>query len=210
LVNELYCLLRFVTPTFIKEDGVKKTALQLTIFTTTFLFFSSMHAAETRSALLPLPSVPDFTNGDGWGVGLGLGVEYETAYEGSDEFELEPELAGGLQWRAGNHVFYWAGEAIGWRNLVNDSMFLQTSLGYEEGRKGSDSKDGRLAGLGKSSSGAVLLLEGRYALAEDWRYFLDARVLTGSIGTLGIFGAGTSLTGPAGKLVLLLRFTTAS
>jgi outer membrane scaffolding protein for murein synthesis (MipA/OmpV family) len=158
-----------------------------------YLFFGSIHAAETRTALVPLPSIADFTNGDGWGVGIGLSVEYETAYEGSDEFQFEIDPVVGVQWRTGDHTFYWAGEAIGWRTLVKDAWLFQASLGYEESRKESDSKDGRLAGLGDSSSGGVLLLEGRHALGEDWRYFLDARVLTGNIGTLGIFGAGTCL-----------------
>lgn len=173
---------------------MQSKVLQVATFLGTFLFFGSTHATETRTALVPLPSIPDFTNDNGWGVGIGASVEYESAYEGSDEFELELDPVVGVQWRTGNHIFYWAGQAIGWRTLVKDSWLFQTSLGYEEGREEGDSKDGRLAGLGKSRSGGVLLLEGRYALAKNWRYFLDARVSTGNIGTLGIFGAGTCLS----------------
>ncbi len=172
---------------------MKKIALQIATFLGALSCFGSVNATETRTALVPLPSIADFTNGDGWGVGIGLSVEYESAYEGSDEFELELDPAGGVQWRTGNHIFYWVGEAIGWRTLMKDSWLFQASLGYEEGREEGDSKDGRLAGLGESSSGGVLLLEGRHALGDDWRYFLDARVLTGNIGTLGIFGVGTCL-----------------
>lgn len=172
---------------------MKKIVLQVATLLGTLSCFGSVNAAETRSPLVPLPSIDDFTNGDGWGVGLGLGVEYESAYEGSDEFEFEVDPAGGVQWRTGEHVFFWAGEAIGWRALVKDSWLVQASLGYEEGREEGDSEDGRLDGLGESSSGGVLLLEVRHALGEDWRYFLDGRILTGTIGTLGIFGAGTCL-----------------
>lgn len=172
---------------------MKKIVLKVAPFLGAILCFGSVNAAETRIPLVPLPSIVDFTDGDGWGVGLGLGVEYESAYEGSDEFELEPDLAGGVQWRTGENVLFWAGEAIGWRTLVEDSWLFQTSLGYEEGREEGDSEDGRLDGLGESSSGVTLLLEVRHALAEDWRYFLDGRVLTGEIGTLGIFGVGTCL-----------------
>jgi len=152
-----------------------------------------VNASEPRTALVPLPSIIDFTDGDGWGVGLGLGVEYESAYEGSDEFELEADPAGGVQWRTGDHIFFWAGESIGWRTLVKDNWLIQTSVGYEEGREEDASDEGRLDGLGESSSGAVVLLETRYALADNWRYFLDGRLLAGEIGTLGIFGAGTCL-----------------
>ncbi|MDF0750172.1 MipA/OmpV family protein [Marinobacter sp. 71-i] len=172
---------------------MKKIVLQVATFLGALSCFGSVNATETRTPLVPLPSIGDFTNGDGWGVGLGLGVEYETAYEGSDEFEVEVDPAGGVQWRTGENIFFWAGEAIGWRTLARDSWLFQTSLGYEEGREEGDSEDGRLDGLGESSSGATVLLEVRYALAEDWRYFLDGRVSAGEIGTLGIFGAGTCL-----------------
>jgi outer membrane protein len=173
---------------------MKKIVPQVATLLGAFLFFGSVNAEVTRTPLVPLPSIDDFTNGNGWGVGLGLGVEYETAYEGSDEFGIEIDPAGGVQWRTGDHVFFWAGEAIGWRTLVKDSWLFQTSLGYDEAREEGDSKDGRLNGLGASDSGGVLLLEVRHALGEDWRYFLDSRVSTGSIGTLGIFGVGTCLS----------------
>lgn len=172
---------------------MKRLALTIATILGTFLNVESLHAAEYRTPLVPLPSIVDFTNGDGWGVGLGLGVEYETAYEGSDEFAVEAEPAGGVQWRSGDHIFFWAGEAIGWRTLVNDSWLIQTSLGYEEGREEGDSDDGRLDGLGESSSGGAVLLEVRHALGDDWRYFLDGRISAGSVGTLGIFGLGTCL-----------------
>ncbi|WP_166255021.1 MipA/OmpV family protein [Marinobacter salicampi] len=172
---------------------MKKIVLQVATFLGALSCFGSSNAAEPRTALVPLPSIVDFTDGDGWGVGLGLGVEYETAYEGSDEFEFEIDPAGGVQWRTGDHIFFWAGEAIGWRTLAKDAWLIQASVGYEEGREEGDSEDGRLDGLGESDSGVALLLEVRHALAEDWRYFLDGRVLTGEIGTLGIFGAGTCL-----------------
>jgi outer membrane protein len=169
---------------------MKKIALHVATFLGTLLSFESINAAENRTPLVPLPSIVDFTSGNGWGVGLGLGVEYESAYEGSDEFAVEVEPAGGVQWRNGNNIFFWAGEAIGWRTLVDDSLLIQASLGYEEGREEGDSDDGRLDGLGESRSGGALLLEVRHALSDDWRYFLDGRISTGSIGTLGIFGAG--------------------
>lgn len=170
-----------------------KMRFQTATLLSTLLCFGAANATEVRLPIVPLPSIDYFTDGDGWGFGVGLGVEYESAYEGSDEFEFEVDPAGGVQWRTGEHVFFWAGEAIGWRGLVKDSWLFQASLGYEEGREEGDSGDGRLDGLGESSSGGVLLLEVRHALGEGWRYFLDGRILTGTIGTAGIFGGGFCL-----------------
>lgn len=55
--------------------------------------------AEEAAPLFPLPFTPDFTRGSGWGIALGLGVEYETAYAGSDEYKFELDPAGAIQWR---------------------------------------------------------------------------------------------------------------
>lgn len=172
---------------------MKKTLLPISLGVLVALSSVVVNAAENRRPLVPLPSIGDFTNGDGWGIGLGLGIEYESAYEGSDEFEVEIDPAGGVQWRTGKHILFWAGEEIGWRVLATNSWLFQASLGYEEGREEGDSEDGRLDGLGESSSGGEFVLETRYALAEDWRFFLDGRIATGAIGTLGIIGAGTCL-----------------
>lgn len=71
------------------------------------LLLQTASAQDGRTALVPLPSVDDFTKGEnGRGFGLGLGIEYESAYEGSDEFGFEASPAGAAQWRSGNDIFY--------------------------------------------------------------------------------------------------------
>ncbi|WP_337879324.1 MipA/OmpV family protein [Rheinheimera sp.] len=148
-------------------------------------------AQEDNRALVPLPSVDDFSRGhDGWSFGLGLGIEYETAYEGSDEFGVEAEPAGAVQWRSGDDIFFWAGEAAGWRGLRADHWLLEASLGFDEGRAESDSDDGRLNGLGETGEGVELVLQARRAFDADWRYWLVGRVVTGENGHLGLFGVG--------------------
>lgn len=166
----------------------------IVLCTTLFIhsvLLQSVVAQETNSALVPLPSVDDFSKGqDGWSFGLGLGIEYETAYEGSDEFGFEVEPAGGLQWRRGNDVFFWVGEAIGWRGLRADTWLLEALIGFDEGRAENDSKKGYLDGLGESDEGFELVLQARRAFDADWRHWLVGRVVTGGNGHLGLFGVG--------------------
>ncbi len=148
-------------------------------------------AQDGNTALVPLPSLDDFTRGeDGWSFGLGLGIEYESAYEGSDEFGFEVDPAGAVQWRRGDNIFYWAGEAIGWRGLRSDTWLFEATVGFDEGRQESDSNDGRLDGLGDTGESFELVLQARRAFQADWRNWLDGRVITGENGNLGIFGVG--------------------
>lgn len=168
----------------------KLTVLLLAVFLHTF-FFQTALAQDGKTALVPLPSVQDFTRGnDGWGFGLGLGVEYEPAYEGSDEFDFEVDPAGAVQWRRDNDIFYWAGEALGWRGLRDDTWLFDAAVAFNEGREESDSDEGRLDGLGDTDEGLEVVLQARRAFNTDWRYWLDGRVVTGEIGNLGIFGMG--------------------
>ena len=146
---------------------------------------------DSRTALVPLPSVADFTRGeDGWGVGLGLSVEYESAYEGSDEFEVEVDPAGEVQWRNGDDIYYWAGEALGWRGLRSETWLFDVAVGFDEGREESDSDDGRLDGLGDSDERIELILQARRAFDLDWRWWLDGRLIASDDGNLAIFGVG--------------------
>jgi len=168
----------------------KFTGLLLAICAPAF-FVQTALAQDEKTALVPLPSLDDFTRGeDGWGFGLGLSVEYESAYEGSDEFDFEVSPAGAVQWRKDDDIFYWAGEALGWRGLRSDTWLLQASVGFEEGREESDSGDGRLDGLGDTDEGVEFVLQARRAFDADWRYWLDGRIVTGENGNLGIVGVG--------------------
>jgi outer membrane scaffolding protein for murein synthesis (MipA/OmpV family) len=95
-----------------------------------------------------------------------------------------------VQWRRGDDIFYFAGEALGWRGLRSDIWLFEAAVAFDEGREENDSADGRLDGLGDSDEGIEVVLQARRAFAADWRYWLDGRLVTGENGNLGIFGVG--------------------
>jgi len=155
------------------------------------VFYQSVVAQDKQTVLVPLPSVEDFSKGNnGWSFGLGFGVEYESAYEGSDEFGFEVQPAGAVQWRNGDDTFYWAGEALGWRGLRSDAWLLEAAVAFDEGREEGDSEDGYLNGLGDQEEGTEIVLQARRALDDQWRNWLVSRIVTGDNGNLGLFGIG--------------------
>ncbi len=167
------------------------TGLLLAVFIHA-LFFQTALAQDGNTALVPLPSIGDFTRGnDGWAFGLGLGVEYEAAYEGSDEYDFEVDPAGAVQWRSGDDIFYWAGEALGWRGLRSDIWLFDAAVAFDEGREEDDSDDDRLDGLGDQDEEFEFALQARRAFDADWRYWLDGRVVvTEDNGSLGLLAVG--------------------
>lgn len=170
---------------------MKKLAGLLLLLSLLGSYHQAALAQDGKGGVVPLPSVDDFTRGeDGWGFGLGVGVEYESAYEGSDEFGFEVEPAGAVQWRRGDDVFYFAGQALGWRGLRADTWLLEAVVAFDEGREEGDSDDGRLDGLGDVDGETQLVLQARRAFDADWRYWLVGRVVTGESGNLGLFGVG--------------------
>jgi outer membrane scaffolding protein for murein synthesis (MipA/OmpV family) len=147
---------------------------------------------QAVEALVPLPSVFDFTRGGGWGIALGAGVEYEAAYDGSDEYEFELDPAGAIQWRTGNHLVFWEGMELGWRGRVADVWLVQAGGRYEGGLEPDDSEDGALDGLEKRDSHIVGFLETRRSVGDDWRNWIGGRVMGGEsgFGWLGVVAAG--------------------
>lgn len=148
--------------------------------------------AEDEAPLFPLPFTPDFTRGSGWGIAIGLGVEYETAYAGSDEYEFELDPAGAIQWRKGNHLFSWEGLELSWTTRQKDRWYIQVDLGLDGEREEDDSDDGRLDGLDERDDEFTGTADVRYALDGEWRNYVGTRISAGDsdFGTLGFIFAG--------------------
>jgi outer membrane scaffolding protein for murein synthesis (MipA/OmpV family) len=141
---------------------------------------------------VPLPSILDFTQGQGFGVALGAGVEYESAYDGADEIELAVEPAGAVHYRNGNHLFFWEGYELGWRGRLADVWLIQAGVRNEGGLEPDDSEDGNLRGIKPRDSHVVGFLEVRRGIGSDWRNWVGARLMGGpsDFGVLGVLAAG--------------------
>lgn len=148
--------------------------------------------AEDKGPLFPLPFTPDFTRGGGWGFALGLGVEYENAYSGSDEYEFEVDPAVSVQWRTGNHLFSWEGLELSWTTRQMEQWYFQVDLGLDGEREEDDSDDGNLDGLEERDDELAATGEVRYFFDSDWRNYIGTRISVGNsdFGALGFLFAG--------------------
>ncbi|MGB5984572.1 MAG: MipA/OmpV family protein [Desulfobacterales bacterium] len=186
----------------------------------TLIFLSAGTSAPASESpglpLVPLPSVLDFTRGGGWGVALGAGLEYGAAYDGSDEYELEFEPAGAIQWRTGNHLFSWEGLELAWKGRFARVWLAQAGARYESGLEPDDSDDGCLDGIAERDSHIAGFVEIRRALGQNWRNWLAARVLGGEsdFGWLGILAAGrrfgSKMDGTGAEIFLFSTFADAA
>ncbi len=169
----------------------KQTLMTLIVVAMTGLNVTAARAEEA-APLFPLPFTPDFTRGSGWGVALGAGVEYETAYAGSDEYGVEVDPALAIQWRTGNHLFSWEGLELSWTTRQNDRWYIQVDLGLDGEREADDSDDGRLDGLEELDDEFTGTGDVRYSLDEEWRNYVGTRISVGDsdFGTLGFLFAG--------------------
>lgn len=165
-------------------------------------------------ALVPLPSVLDFSRGDGFGAALGAGIEYESAYDGADEREFEVEPAGAVHYRKGDYLFFWEGFELGWRGRLADRWLVQAGARYEDGLEPDDSEDGNLDGIAARDSHVVGFLEVRRGFGPDWRNWVAARVMGGpsDFGWLGVVAAGhrfgRQLDGTGTEVYAFLTFGT--
>jgi outer membrane protein len=171
----------------------KNLCKELIILSLSLIFVHGKAIADdSQRPLVPLPSVPDFSRGSGWGFALGLGVEYETAYDGSDEYEFEIEPAGAVHYRINDNLFFWEGMELGWRGLASDQLLLQAGVRNEGGLEPDDSDDGALNGVVERDSHLVGFLEARRSIGTDWRNWVGGRIMGGpsDFGWLGVIAAG--------------------
>lgn len=155
-----------------------------------YLLHGTALAADSDKPLVPLPSIPDYTGGKGWGGALGVGVEYEGAYEGSDNYgvEFDPNVTN--QYRFGNHMIYQEGVEVAWRSLLNHQWLITTGAYYEDGLAPDDSDDGFLEGIEERDAVFSVFFETKHAFGPLWKNWVAARFLTGS----SDFGWWTEIT----------------
>ena len=143
--------------------------------------------ALAQEALVPLPSVKDFTRGGGLGLAVGGSFKYAPAYIAANQYDREWRPAVALHWRRDNFMLFWENRQAGLRTTaMGENMLAQLGAVRLKGRESRHSEDGFLNGLDKRDDEYAGVAEVRLGLGS-WRHWAGGRLQVGNrdTGTLG-------------------------
>lgn len=127
-----------------------------------------------------IPSLIDYTRGDGLVQALGVKFKYGSAYRGSDQYVLEATLDGAVQWRKHRNVFFIEnydlnGIEFGWRRFIRPTWLMQSGIRHETVLPSSKSKQGKLNDFPHRGSQVFGFVEFRRAIDSEWHNWLTGR-----------------------------------
>ncbi len=165
---------------------INRTLPYQIIFTIIFLCLSTRSwAEESKSSLVRLPSVIDYTKGNGWSGGVGAKLEYSAIYKGSDHYILEAKVDGAIQWRTGNHILFWEGfdlnhTELGWRGLFENDWLVEAGIRHEIVIPSSRSEEAGINGLPHRGSQVFGFVEIKRSINNNWENWISGRLSSGS------------------------------
>jgi len=161
-----------------------KILLTITALTPAFVYAQT---EQDNSALFNSPSIVNYTDGNGWGAALGFKLDYLPAYKGSDHYVLEIKPEGAVQWRTGNHVFFWEGfdlnnTALGWRGAIKPNWLIEAGIKHEIVIPAGRSQEAAITGLPHRGSHMLGYLEVKNMMTRDNKNWVSGRLSAGSSG----------------------------
>ncbi|MGI9270583.1 MAG: MipA/OmpV family protein [Woeseiaceae bacterium] len=122
-----------------------------------------------------------------WDFRLGVGLESEPTYQGSDksDTEVDPYFVGAYRAAWGN--MFLSGGGLGYSRMLTDDFGIVLQLEAEDTREVED--DPRLAGLGDQDEELELEITARY-LRGNWFAGGSVAVATGDKGVVWFLGGG--------------------
>ncbi len=184
---------------YLSKGIFRKVAVISILFT---LSYSSL-AENDYVKPIPLLTITDNSNGDGIVQSWGINYESSPAYRGSDQYNVEFQIGGALQYRNGNHLFFLEGfnidgVEVGWRSMVTDNTLLQLGARHETVLPTSHLKAGVIKGIEHRGSEVLAFVEGSYLFGKDETYWLTGRLSGGpsEFGYRAKFSAGYQFSRP--------------
>ena len=155
------------------------------VLTGSLLMASVSVLAEAKiQPMIPIASISDYAQADGWSGIYGVKIESLPVYAGAGEntLEIKPEVA--IQWRQGKQSVFLEGSDIngvelGWRRLFKTHWLLQFGLRHETVLPSGDTQAADINDFPHRGSHILAFYENHYALGRDWKNWLASRVEMG-------------------------------
>jgi outer membrane protein len=157
-----------------------KLLIKLGVIFLSGVFSSGAYSSELQRNNASIPSLIDYTTGDGFVQAVGVKFKYESAYRGSDQYVLEATLDGAAHWRHGHNLFFIEnydlnGVELGWRNFIGATWLIQSGLRHETVLPSSKTKHGDINNFPHRGSQVFGFFEVRRALDVQWRNWATGR-----------------------------------
>lgn len=158
--------------------------IMLLVITHFGVFSTFAYGKELQLQNPSIPSLFDYTTGDGLVQALGVKFKYVNAYRGSDQYGLEATLDGAIQWRSRSNLFFIEnfnlnGIELGWRNYVQPKWLMQSGFRHETVLPSSKTKQGGLNEFPHRGSHVFGFFEFRQAIDDKWRHWATGRISGG-------------------------------
>lgn len=131
-----------------------------------------------------IPSLIDYTSGNGFSQALGMKFKYGGVYRGSEHTVLEATLDGAAQWRNGRHLFFAEnydlnGIELGWRNFIRPTWLVQAGVRHETVLPSSRTTDAGINDFPHRGSQVFGFFELRRSLNPQWSSWVTGRISGG-------------------------------
>lgn len=195
---------------------IKTLELRIILAAFPLLLCTASFAEENSAPLTSLPSVVDYTNGNGWAGGIGAQIEFAAEFNGSDHSVLSLKPEGAVQWRSGDHMLFWEGfdlnhTELGWRGLMQNKWLIESGVRHEIVIPSSYSRRAGINDLPHRGSHILGFFDAKHSLGSGWKNWVSGRLQAGSgqYGWQAKISAGhTFLGGPASNGAEVILFST--
>lgn len=166
------------------KDGLQSMNCRFVITIFCVLFSTITSAKNVYLPLVPLPSVPDYTKTNGWTNTLGIQFGSSAIYKGADHYALDLNPEGAMQYRKGNHLFFWEGfnintTEVGWRGLLKDNWLLKAAALHEIVIPTSRSEKAGIDNLPHRGSHILGMIDLKYSIGYEWKNWIACQFLGG-------------------------------
>jgi outer membrane protein len=196
-------------------SSTKNTLKKITLGSIFLALPFSSFGQDSYTNTISLASITDHSKGDGFVQSFGVNLDYSPAFDGSDQYGIEVQGGGALQYRKGKHLFFLEGfdidgAELGWRAMMNKNWLVQAGVRHETVLPSGDLAEAKIEGMPHRGSTVFGFVEANYLFGKNERFWLSGRLSAGpsDFGYRAKFSVGHSFGRSADSSLDMLAYST--